>query len=46
MKKRKAVLMFKGDTVASILPLDTDEEKFIDKLLEGMAVGKLNVPCG
>jgi hypothetical protein len=46
MLRQKIVLMFKGDAVISMEPLDPDTEKLVDALLGDMVVSKSHVWCG
>lgn len=46
MPQRIIVLLFKGDAVVSMEPVDPDTEKLVDALLGDMVLSKSRVWCG
>ena len=45
-KEVKLVLAFKDDIVATLMPVTEENEKIIEKLLDGMITQKSKVWCG
>jgi len=46
MKKRKLVLMFKGDQAVSLELLDKESDEMLDAMFKNVAVSKSKVWCG